>query len=88
MYGETQEGNFGDAICVHSMIVLLIDIIIYILGLYLYVGFCMCCGLYRISHDCVRLITGVVIVFERPHHRHQRRNDEQIATITEAHSTK
>ena len=85
---ETQEGNIGDAICPLCIITIRVDITILIYPRSILVRglLCVCPSCISSHNDCIRL-TGVVIVLERPHHREQQENDEQIATVTEAHST-
>ena len=68
------------------LFVLLFTIIIYPRSISVRGLLCVCPSCISSHDDCIRL-TGVVIVLERPHHREQQENDEQIATVTEAHST-
>ena len=56
MYGD--KGNIGDAICSLLISCLLLNVSIYVIGLYLYVGFCVSVlELYLILHDCARDMT-------------------------------
>ena len=67
---------------------MLLLLLLFILGLYQCVGFCVCVrAVSRLAMIVSDYVTGVVIVLERPHHREQQENDEQIATVTEDHST-